>query len=102
MPGFTGDLDVDLERGLAECASKTIMTHFGVLAVRQGPANASIGTSASPSRCSISWGWCRSALSPCIGGTASRASSPAGSEKLRTTVGSHTVLAGVFHQRAQH
>ena len=22
MPGFTGDLDVDLERGLAECASK--------------------------------------------------------------------------------
>ena len=28
MPGFTGDLDVDLERGLAECASKTIMTHI--------------------------------------------------------------------------
>jgi hypothetical protein len=28
MPGFTGDLDVDLERGLAECASKPIMTHI--------------------------------------------------------------------------
>jgi len=28
MPGFTGDLDVNLERGLAECASKTIMTHI--------------------------------------------------------------------------
>ena len=28
MPGFTGDLDVDLERGLAECASKMIMTHI--------------------------------------------------------------------------
>jgi hypothetical protein len=26
MPGFTGDLDVDLEHGLAECASKTILT----------------------------------------------------------------------------
>jgi hypothetical protein len=26
MPGFTGDLDIDLERGLTECASKTIMT----------------------------------------------------------------------------
>jgi hypothetical protein len=28
MPGFTGDLEVDLERGQAECASKTIMTHL--------------------------------------------------------------------------
>ena len=28
MPGFTCDLDVDLERGLAECASKTITTHI--------------------------------------------------------------------------
>lgn len=28
MPGFTGDLDIHLEHGLAECASKTIMTHI--------------------------------------------------------------------------